>query len=68
MALEALDDAAMPLHLARPAAPAGIGSQRLDVGQLGAEGGEELGGREEVVAGFAHVVERSLEEARNAPR
>jgi putative transposase len=55
VALDAGDDAGVAGHLGVPATRLGVVAERLHVGQLGPEGGEELGGGDEVVALLADI-------------
>jgi hypothetical protein len=55
VALNAGDDACVPGNLGVPAAFGGVVAERRDVGELGLEGGDELGGGDVVVALLADV-------------
>src|SRR6266498_359030 len=55
VALDAGDDAGVAGHLGVPATRLGVVAERSHVGKLRVEGGEELGGGDEVVALLAEV-------------
>lgn len=55
MPLQGSDDPLVPADFGGPATISGVVPELLDVGQLGAEGGSELGGGDEVGTRLAHV-------------